>query len=40
MSPNLSSEPVGGDLRTEIALFRYGLIAPEIHGRGQVLRRS
>ena len=31
MSPKSSSEPDGHDLNTEIALFRYGLIAPLIH---------
>ena len=31
MSPNSSSEPAGCDLNTEIALFRYGLIAALIH---------
>ena len=31
MSPKSSSEPEGRDLNTEIALFRYGLIAPLIH---------
>jgi len=42
MSPNLSSEPAGRDLNTEIALFRYGLIAALIHdppGPGQQERR-
>ena len=31
MSPKSSSEPDGYDLNTEIALFRYGLVAPLIH---------
>jgi len=31
MSPKSSSAPDGYDLNTEIALFRYGLIAPLIH---------
>lgn len=42
MSPNSSSEPVDCDLNTEIALFRYGLIAALIHdppGPGQQERR-
>ena len=33
MSPKSSSEPAGRDLNTEIALFRYGLIAALIHDR-------
>lgn len=31
MSPKSSSGPDGYDLNTEVALFRYGLIAPLIH---------
>ena len=31
MSPKPSFEPDGHDLNTEMALFRYGLIAPLIH---------